>query len=164
MTIAQQMLAELQQEGIATRKILAQVPSDKKDWKPHQKSMALGSLANHVAEIYGWPKETITMDELDLSKMDFSPKLFENNEELLAKFDKCLAKATEILEAASDEDLAKPWTMRNGEIIYFTMTKAEVMRTWVLNHSVHHRAQLGVYLRLLDIAVPGTYGPTADEQ
>jgi uncharacterized damage-inducible protein DinB len=164
MTIAQQMLAELQQEGIATRKILSQVPADKKDWKPHEKSMALGSLANHVAEIYGWPKETILMDELDLSKIDFAPKLFDNTEELLAKFDKCLAKATEILAAASDEDLAKPWIMRNGELIYFTMPKAQVMRTWVLNHSVHHRAQLGVYLRLLGIALPGTYGPTADGQ
>jgi uncharacterized damage-inducible protein DinB len=164
MTIAQQMLAELQQEGIATRKILAQVPIDKKDWKPHEKSMALGALASHVAEIYGWPKETIIMDELDLSKMDFTPKVLNSNEDLLAIFDKCMAKATEILEAATDEDLAKPWIMRNGEVIYFTMPKAQVMRTWVLNHSVHHRAQLGVYLRLLDIAVPGTYGPSADEQ
>jgi uncharacterized damage-inducible protein DinB len=164
MTIAQQMHAELQQEGIATRKILAQVPIDKKDWKPHEKSMALGSLARHIAEIYGWPKETILMDELDFSKMDFTPKVLNSNEELLALFDKCMATASEILETATDEDLAKPWTMRNGDIIYFTIPKAEVMRTWVLNHSVHHRAQLGVYLRLLGIALPGTYGPSADEQ
>ncbi len=164
MTIAQQMLAELQQEGIATRKILAKVPIDKKDWKPHEKSMSLGSLARHVAEIFGWPKETITMDELDFAKSDFTPKVLNSNEELLALFDKCLAKAKEILEATSDEEIAKPWTMRNGEIIYFTMPKAQVMRTWVLNHSVHHRAQLGVYLRMLNIPLPGTYGPSADEQ
>jgi uncharacterized damage-inducible protein DinB len=164
MTIALQMLAELQQEGIATRKLLAQVPIDKKDWKPHEKSMSLGSLARHVAEIYGWPKETVSMDELDFSKGDFTPKVLNSNEELLALFDKCLAKAKEILEVTSDEELAKPWTMRNADVIYFTMPKAQVMRTWVLNHSVHHRAQLGVYLRLLNIPLPSTYGPSADEQ
>jgi uncharacterized damage-inducible protein DinB len=164
MTIAQQMLAELQQEGIATRKILAQVPLDKKDWKPHEKSMTLASLARHVAEIYGWSKETIVMDELDFAKMDFTPKTLETNDELLALFDKCLATSTEILEKTTDEEMAKPWSMRNGEVIYFTMPKAQVMRTWVLNHSVHHRAQLGVYLRLLNIHLPGTYGPSADEQ
>ncbi len=162
MTIAQQMLAELQQEGIATRNILAKVPIDKKDWKPHEKSMKLGRLAEHVAEIYGWPKETIVMDELDFSKGDFSPKVINTNEELLALFDKCMATATEILENTPDEEMAKPWTMRNGDMVYFTLPKAVVMRTWVLNHSVHHRAQLGVYLRLLDIAVPSSYGPTAD--
>jgi uncharacterized damage-inducible protein DinB len=164
MTIAQQMLAELQQEGIATRKILSHVPIDKKDWKPHDKSMALGRLAEHVAEIYGWPKETVSMDELDFSKGDFSPKVINTNEDLLALFDKCMAKATEILENTPDEEMAKPWTMRNGDIVYFTLPKAIVMRTWVLNHSVHHRAQLGVYLRLLGIPVPSTYGPSADEQ
>ena len=163
MTIANQMLAELQQEGITTRKILALVPVDKKDWKPHEKSMALGNLSRHVAEIYGWPKETVQDDELDFSKMDHKPIEITSNEQLLALFDKCMAKAKEILENTPDEEMAKPWTMRNGETIFFTMPKTQVMRTWVLNHSVHHRAQLGVYLRLLDIPIPGSYGPSADE-
>ena len=163
MTIANQMLAELQQEGITTRKMLALVPVDKKDWKPHEKSMALGNLSRHVAEIYGWPKETVQDDELDFSKMDHKPVEITSNEQLLALFDKCMAKAKEILENTPDEEMAKPWTMRNGETIFFTMPKAQVMRTWVLNHSVHHRAQLGVYLRLLNIPVPSCYGPTADE-
>ena len=163
MTIANQMLAELQQEGITTRKMLALVPVDKKDWKPHEKSMALGNLSRHVAEIYGWPKETVQDDELDFSKMDHKPVEITSNEQLLALFDKCMAKAKEILENTPDEEMAKPWTMRNGETIFFTMPKAQVMRTWVLNHSVHHRAQLGVYLRLLDIPIPGSYGPSADE-
>ena len=163
MTIANQMLAELQQEGIATRKILALVPIDKKDWKPHEKSMALGSLSRHVAEIYGWPKETIQDDELDFAKMDGNPVEVNSTEELLALFDKCIAKAKEVLEKTPDEEMSKPWTMRQGEMIFFTMPKAQVMRTWVLNHSVHHRAQLGVYLRLLDIPIPGSYGPSADE-
>ena len=163
MTIANQMLAELQQEGITTRKMLALVPVDKKDWKPHEKSMALGNLSRHVAEIYGWPKETVQDDVLDFSKMDHKPVEITSNEQLLALFDKCMAKAKEILENTPDEEMAKPWTMRNGETIFFTMPKAQVMRTWVLNHSVHHRAQLGVYLRLLDIPIPGSYGPSADE-
>ena len=164
MTIAKQMLAELQQESIATRKILSSVPFDKPDWKPHEKSMPLSNLARHTAEIYGWPKETVEMDELDFSKMDYTPKPISSSEELLTMLDKGLAKAKEVLEKATDEEMGKPWTMRNGEIIYFTMPKAQVMRSWVLNHIVHHRAQLGVYLRLLNIPVPGTYGPTADEQ
>lgn len=163
MTIANQMLAELQQEGIATRKMLALVPLDKKDWKPHEKSMPLGNLSRHVAEIYGWPKETIQDDELDFSKMDYKPVEITSNDQLLALFDKCMAKAKEILENTADEEMVKPWTMRDGEAIFFTMPKAQVMRTWVLNHSVHHRAQLGVYLRLLDIPIPGCYGPSADE-
>ena len=163
MTIAQRMLAEMQQEGIATRKILAAVPMDKKDWQPHEKSMKVSVLARHLAEIQGWPKETVQMDVLDFAAMDYTPKPVNSSEELLEIFDKGMEKAKEILETASDEEMAKPWTMRNGEIIYFTMPKEQVMRTWVLNHSVHHRAQLGVYLRLLGVPVPGTYGPTADE-
>ena len=164
MTIAQQMLAEMQQEAIATRKILALVPIDKSDWQPHEKSMKLTPLARHVAEIHGWPKETITQDELDFANMDWTPKPITSTEELLALFDKCMAKAKEILENTSDEELAKPWTMRQGEMIFFTLPKGQVMRTWVLNHIIHHRAQLGVYLRLLGVPVPGTYGPSADEQ
>lgn len=163
MTIANQMLAELQQEGIATRKMLALVPLDKKDWKPHEKSMPLGNLSRHVAEIYGWPKETVQDDELDFSKMDHKPAEITSNDQLLGLFDKCMAKAKEVLENTPDEEMAKPWTMRDGETVFFTMPKAQVMRTWVLNHSVHHRAQLGVYLRLLDIPIPGCYGPSADE-
>ena len=163
MTIANQMLAELQQEGTTTRKMLALVPFDKKDWKPHEKSMALGSLSRHVAEIYGWPKETVLDDELDFAKMDGKPVEINSNEELLALFDRCIAKAKEVLGKTPDEGMSKPWTMRQGEMIFFTMPKSQVMRTWVLNHSVHHRAQLGVYLRLLDIPIPGSYGPSADE-
>ncbi len=163
MTLAQQMLAELQQEAIATRKILALVPYDKKDYKPHEKSMTLSMLARHVAEIYGWAKETVALNELDFAIAGAPRKEINSNEDLLKLFDKCLAASTEILTSTTDEELAKPWTMRQGEMIFFTMPKAQVMRTWVLNHSVHHRAQLGVYLRLLNIPLPTTYGPTADE-
>ena len=129
MTIAQQMLAEMQQEGIATRKILALVPVDKQDWQPHEKSMKLVPLARHIAEIQGWPKETVTDDELDFAKMDYTPPEINSNEDLLALFDKGMAKAKEILENTPDEALDKPWTMRQGDIIFFTMPKSQVMRT-----------------------------------
>ncbi len=163
MTIAQQMLAELQAEAITTRKMLALFPFEKSDYKPHLKSMPMGNLARHIAEIYGWAKETVQQDELDFANLDFIPKALTSNEELLELFDKCLSTSKEILENTSDEEMAKSWTMRNAEVIYFTMPKAQVMRTWVLNHSVQHRAQLGVYLRMLDIPIPGSYGPSADE-
>ena len=163
MTIAQQMLAELQAEAITTRKMLALFPFEKSDYKPHEKSMPMGNLARHIAEIYGWAKECVQDDELDFAKPNFVPEVLTNTEELLALFDKRLATSKGILEKTTDEEMAKPWIMRSGETIYFTMPKTQVMRTWVLNHSVHHRAQLGVYLRLLDIPIPGSYGPSADE-
>ncbi len=163
MSIAKQMLKELQQEAVATRKVLALVPLEKGKYAPHAKSMPMLNLARHIAEIYGWAKETIQQDELDFAVMDYTPKPIESTEDLLALFDKCLATSTSILNETTDEEMGKPWRMRNGETIYFTLPKTEVMRTWVLNHIVHHRAQLGVYLRMLDIALPSTYGPTADE-
>lgn len=163
MTIAKLMLAELQAEAITTRKMLALFPFEKSSFKPHEKSMPMGNLARHIAEIYGWAKETVQQDELDFAKLDFIPEALTSNEQLLALFDKCLAASTEILQNATDKEMAKPWTMRSGKTIYFTMPKAQVMRTWVLNHSVHHRAQLGVYLRMLDIPISGSYGPSADE-
>ena len=163
MTIAKIMLAELLAEAVTTKKMLALFPFEKSNFKPHEKSMPMGNLARHLAEIYGWAKETVQQDELNFAKLDFIPEALTSNVELLALFDKCLAASKAILENATDEEMAKPWTMRNGAEIYFTMPKAQVMRTWVLNHSVHHRAQLGVYLRMLDIAIPGSYGPSADE-
>ncbi len=155
---------EIQQESANTRNLLAVVPFDKLDFKPHKKSMSLKSLSTHVAEISGWWKECVVNDELDFSKMDYKPKEFKNVEELLAYFDDLVAKAIEILKNVSEDDLMKPWTMRNGEQIYFTAPKVGVVRTWCLNHLYHHRGQLTVYLRLLDVPLPSTYGPTADMQ
>ena len=162
MTIAKQMLVELEAGAVTTRKMLALFPFEKSDYKPHLKSMPMGNLARHIAEIYGWAKECVQDDELDFAKPNFVPEVLTSTEELLALFDKRLATSREILENTTDEEMVKPWTMRSGETIYFTMPKTQVMRTWVLNHSVHHRAQLGVYLRMLDIAIPGSYGPSAD--
>jgi len=162
MSIAQSFLAELQYESANSRKLLELIPFEKGDFKPHEKSMTLKRLAVHVAEITGWWKECVINDELDFSKGDFTPKVFNSVEELLAFHDMLVENAVKILSETTDEQFMQPWTMRNGETIYFTMPKVSVCRTWCLNHLYHHRGQLTVYLRLLDIPLPGMYGPTAD--
>lgn len=164
MSIAGKFLAELKQESVNTRLILAAIPFNKAGFKPHEKSMTLKRLALHVAEINGWWKECLVQDELDFSKDSGVRREINSTEDLLNYFDDLLAKSEAILENAKDEDFAKNWTMRNGNVVYFTRPKESVVRTWCLNHLYHHRAQLTVYLRLLDIPVPGMYGPTADTQ
>lgn len=163
MSIGKTFLAEVLQESASTRKLLSVIPFEKADFKPHEKSMSLKRLATHVAEINGWWKECLLMDVLDFSVGDFKPKEINSVDDILALHDDLVAKATTILSEVADEEFAKPWTMRNGEIIYFTMPKAAVVRTWCLNHLFHHRGQLTVYLRLLDVPLPGMYGPTADD-
>ncbi len=164
MSLNEILLAEFKHEAATTRKILEKVPLEKGDYKPHEKSMSLMRLATHVAEIAGWWKECLVHDELDFAKGDFTPKVFASSTEFLAYFDDLVAKAEVILNETPESEFAKDWTMRQGEMIFFTMPKAQVVRTWCLNHWYHHRAQLGVYLRLLDISVPRSYGPSADDQ
>lgn len=158
----QALIAEIKMEAANTRKILERVPLDKADWKPHAKSMAMGRLASHVAEITGWVTYTLEADELDFSKMDYKPVVPSTNAELVAILDKNVDGAIASLEKSTDADFEKMWSLRNGETIHFTLPKKVVVRTFAMNHLYHHRAQLGVYLRLLDIPVPGSYGPTAD--
>ncbi len=154
------LLTEWEQELASTRKILQNVPGNF-DWMPHEKSMSLGRLATHVAEIPSWMTVTLETDELDFSK-GYTPNVCKTTEDLLTLFDKSAAESKIILHAITEEKMKENWTMRNGEQVYFTMPKAVVLRTWVFSHLVHHRAQLGVYLRLLDVPLPGTYGPSAD--
>ncbi|MCC7030222.1 MAG: DinB family protein [Chitinophagaceae bacterium] len=163
MSLNQTLLAEFIQEAATTRKLLALVPFEKGDYKPHEKSMSLNRLATHVAEIAGWWKECLVNDELDFAAGDFTPKVLNSTDDLLAMFDDYVAKSTVILNETPESEFDKNWTMRQGDMIFFTLPKAQVVRTWCLNHWVHHRAQLGVYLRLLDIPVPGSYGPSADD-
>lgn len=164
MPLNQTLLPELEQEGASTRKILALVPFTNPDWKPHEKSMTMLRLATHIAELPGWISMTINTTELDFAKSEYKPFVAASNEELLKMYDESLAKAMEDLGNASDATLMENWTMRNGDTVYFTMPKMAVLRTWCFNHLVHHRAQLGVYLRLNNILLPSIYGPTADEQ
>lgn len=157
------LLKEILQEAKATRKLLERVPLEKGEYKPHEKSMSLSRLATHVAEIPGWWKECFINNELDFSVGDFKPKVFNNTAELLAFYDDLMQKATIILQNTDDSELDNMWTMRNGEQIYFTMPKFDVVRTWCMNHWYHHRAQLTVYLRMLEVPLPSIYGPSADD-
>lgn len=163
-SLGQILTAELKHEAVSTRKMLERIPAEKLSWKPHEKSMTLERLAGHVVEMVGWTKMTLTANELDFSKFDYKPKEYTDAAQLVADFDAGVAESLEILNNTSDETMAENWTMRNGEQIYFTMPKAAVMRSFVINHIIHHRGQLSVYLRVLDIPVPPVYGPSADEQ
>jgi uncharacterized damage-inducible protein DinB len=161
--IGSTFLAELEQEGKVAREVLSRVPADKFDWKPHEKSMSFGKLASHVAEMVSWTGPTLQQPELDFSKIDYKPFEPTSTEDLLEYFDKNLAEAADVLRNTTDEQFMEDWTMRNGDKIYFTMPKVVCMRSFVMNHIIHHRGQLSVYLRLNDIAVPSIYGPSADE-
>lgn len=163
-TIGRMIAAELKQEAISTRKMLERLPVEKFQWKPHEKSMTLISLAGHVADMVGWTDRAVNHDELDFAKSDFTPKQYNDASEVVAYFDQNISAALDTLNSVSNEELMQPWRLRNGEQIYFEMPKVAVMRSMVLNHVIHHRGQLAVYLRLLDVAVPSIYGPSADEQ
>ncbi len=156
------LVKEMEQEAQTTRKMLERVPNDKYDWKPHEKSMTIQRLATHIAELPGWVKMAFTTSELDFAKSDYKPKVVNNTEELLAFFESTYAEGLEALKNASEDDLLPTWTLRNGDQIYQVMNKAELVRV-AFCQTVHHRAQLGVFLRLLDIPIPGSYGPSADE-
>ena len=166
MSIAQSLLGEWDHEVESTKKMLLMVPDAKADWKPHAKSMTMGRLASHVAELTGWATTTIQQDELDLNPpggAPWKPTVFTSALDNVALFDKLQEAGRAAIAGASDADFMKPWTLKNGGQVYFTMPKIAVMRSFVFNHIVHHRAQLSVYLRLNDISVPGMYGPSADE-
>lgn len=162
MAINEALISELQHEAATTRKLLERIPAEKFDWQPHEKSMTMGRLAVHVADMFGWFPPTLEADELDFSKGYEEPKPA-TTEELVEVLDKNVAAATESLKNTGDAAFAKNWTLRNGEQVYFEMPKIAVARTFIMNHIVHHRGQLSVYLRLNDIPVPGIYGPSADE-
>ena len=153
---------QLTEEAIITRKMLELAPAEKYDWQPHPKSMSLLRLATHVAEIPGWVKLALEQDELDFAVENYQPEAFTSNKQLLDYFEKNVADAKEALKNASDDILPKRWVMRNGEQLYMDSTKVEVLRM-SMSQIIHHRAQLGVFLRLLNIRIPGSYGPSGDE-
>ena len=166
MSLSQAFQPELDQEMAGTRKTLERVPEDRLGWRPHAKSMTLGALASHLANLPSWIGHTIRSDSLDLAPVGGEP-LREpektSRRALLDHFDRQISEGRVLLAAASDESLLAPWTLLEGGKAYFTLPRVAVLRSFVMNHNVHHRAQLGVYLRLLDVPVPGLYGPSADE-
>lgn len=153
---------ELEREAITTRKMLAAVPEGKWDWKPHPKSMNMLQLTTHIAELPTWIGMALNTTELDFAGMDFTPKPIKDTAALLQLFEKSLADGREQLSKGKEDTLDEPWTLRNGEQIYSTEPKADVIRM-SLSQIIHHRAQLGVFLRLLDVPIPGSYGPSADD-
>jgi uncharacterized damage-inducible protein DinB len=161
LSIIPMLLKDMEQEAKTTRSFLAELPDDKFGWQPHEKSMSIQQLANHLAELPGWVSFGLSSDELDFAKNHYEPSVMRTRAEVLAGFDKIYAEGRAALEASNEAELAKNWTMRSGETIYAVMTKAEVIRM-ALNQTIHHRAQLGVYYRLLGLPVPPSYGPTAD--
>lgn len=163
MPIRDALIPEYEMELKNTRKMLDRVPFEKADWKPHEKSMSLGRLATHIAEIPYFMSNGINESEMDFAKGVFRNKPA-SKEELMQLFDSYAAKAMEDLKTASDDTLLSNWTMRNGPHVYFTMPKVIVARNFAMNHLYHHRGQLTVYLRLLDVPVPGMYGPSADDK
>ncbi|MDB5253193.1 MAG: damage-inducible protein DinB [Flaviaesturariibacter sp.] len=162
MDIIQVLLKEFDSEAVITRKMLDRVPDGKWDWKPHPKSMSLESLSVHLAELPGWAHLMLTTSELDFAAAPYEPTKVSSPADLMALFEASYAKGREALQGAKEEDLLPTWTLRNGEQVYSVYTKYEVLRHAVAQN-IHHRAQLGVYLRLLDIPIPGSYGPSADD-
>ena len=164
MTIAELLLPEVEQEMATTRRVLERVPDDKLAWKPHDRSWSMGDLASHIVNSIKWAGFTMNQAELDLGTvaLDEMNQAAKSRAELLAWFDANAAAARQAL-GKSDADYVVPWTLKQGAQVFFTMPRYNCIRSFLLNHLVHHRAQLGIYLRLNDIPVPAMYGPSADE-
>jgi uncharacterized damage-inducible protein DinB len=156
------MLPEFDHEASLTRKTLERVPFERGDWKPHEKSFSLKALAGHLADIPSWVDVTINQDVFEMDG-PYQPETPDTTEVLLERFDRNTAAAREVLAGASQGDLLGMWSMKQGGEVTLTMPKIAVLRGFILSHAIHHRAQLGLYLRLLDVPVPATYGPSADE-
>ena len=161
--IKQAMINEIKHEAAQTKKLLERVPFDKFDWSPHEKSMKLGKLAVHIAEIPRWSSRILTATEFDFTKAGYKPAEVHRSEELVQLSENNIQTVLDDFNASTDEDLFASWTFRRGEHVIFTLPRAAAIRTLAMNHLIHHRGQLSVYLRLLNIPIPGMYGPSADE-
>ncbi|MEO7310538.1 MAG: DinB family protein [Chitinophagaceae bacterium] len=162
MTQLSSFLTELERESVATKKMLAAVPNDRYDWTPHPKSMTIRALITHIAELPCWIGMVLHTNELDFATMDYKPTGITDTDQLVKEFEKNYEAARVELANGDESTLGEPWTLRNGERVYSIDPKSEVIRM-SLSQTIHHRAQLGVFLRLLDVPIPGSYGPSADE-
>ena len=164
MAIVERLVSELGHEGGTTRKLLERLPEEHLAWKPHQKSMTLGQLGSHLAEILEWTIPILEEEELRLNLEDFTPYIAGSKREILEKFDINLSKAMEELRDKSDPFMFKIWRMKTEQKVLIEMPRIDVVRTMILSHSIHHRGQLTVYLRLKDALLPAIYGPSADDR
>ncbi len=159
------LAAELEREAAVTRRLLERVPGDRLDWQPHARSMTLGRLTGHIAELAFWGRATLERPQVDLAEdPDRRGATAESVDRLLVEFDRNLAGFQEALGACSDEQLLEPWRLVRGEQVIFAAPRVAALRGFVLSHMIHHRGQLSVYLRLLDVPLPQIYGPTADDR
>jgi len=163
MPLVDALLPEFDHEMTTTRKVIERVPEDKFDWKPHAKSFSLGALATHLANLPTWGTETLTKSEIDLPAAQPPLAALPSKIELMAVFDRNVAAARAALAGKTDAELLAIWSLKRGGKTLFSMPKTAVLRSFVLSHVIHHRGQLSVYLRLLDVPVPSIYGPSADE-
>lgn len=163
MTIGKQLSEELKQQAVNTKRLLERIPNDKLTWKPHEKSTQIGRLGMHIAELPNSIVRTLEATEIDFAAIQFKPVFPNSVSEILETLDKSIAKAVEALGKMSDKDMDVIYTARRGDQIVYKMSRAALVRR-TLEHTIHHRGQLTVYLRLLDIPVPGTFGPSADER
>ena len=164
MNIIDAILNEIELEAANTRKMLERAPQEKFAWQPHAKSMTLCGLVSHIAEIPTWVKPILEQDELVIDLEKYVPPSYASVAELLQRFDKNIGEAKEAMAGQSDERLMGLWRLKVGEQSVFELPRVAVLRGMILSHSVHHRGQLSVYLRLNDVPLPPLYGPTADEQ
>jgi uncharacterized damage-inducible protein DinB len=160
---AAELYADLDLELTATRRVLERVPFEHWEWKPHEKSMPLGRLAVHLAELPHFAERIVTTDEMDMATTPYSPSVVRNREELLALFDNRAAAMRRVVAELDEARLSGRWRLRMGDAVFLDAPRSLLLRQHGISHPVHHRAQLTVYLRLLNIAVPGLYGPSADE-
>jgi uncharacterized damage-inducible protein DinB len=163
MTIAQSFLAELKHEANTTRKMLERVPFDQINWQPHEKSMALLRITQHIASLPLWIPRIIDNEVFNFTNLVYNPPVPENSSDLIKEYDKNIETAEQSLSTYPDEEIVKLWTLKRGDITMFTLLKTVAVRNLALNHLIHHRGQLSVYLRLLNVPVPGAYGPSADD-
>ncbi|MGH9333015.1 MAG: DinB family protein [Vicinamibacteria bacterium] len=158
------LIMEFEHEAQTTRKHLKRLPAEKLDWRPHEKSFTAGGLASHIVECVGWTDSIFTRDEFDLDPAVYQPYEASSVADLLKTFDDKVALGKKALAGAAETDMMLPWRLKIMGRVRFEKPRAEVFRDFTLSHVIHHRGQLSVYLRLLDVPVPGSYGPTADEQ
>jgi len=166
MSVAESWLPEWDAEMAATRRVLERVPSDKLEWQPHDKSYTVRQLAGHLSQMPGWTGMTLNAPELDVNPpggADWPQPEIGSTEDILALFDQNQAQGREVLAGAADSVFAEDWAFKNAGETLWSAPKGSVLRRFVLNHMIHHRAQLTVYLRLLDVPLPQVFGPTADE-
>jgi uncharacterized damage-inducible protein DinB len=164
MAIAQALLSEFDHEMATTRKMLERFPEDKVEWRPHETCMTLGRLAGHVAELAAWTAVTINQDKLEMDPSNYKPNIVTSRATALKQFDETVSSARAAIAGASDETLMKPWTFIAAGKTVFTMPKIAVMRSFVMNHMIHHRGQLAAFYRIAGVPVPSLYGPSKDEQ